>query len=119
MGSLPGTSNKLVLPGEKNEIEGHNKVAVTFFTPTEFITKFPTANSWAAALATLSAAGWELVTVQHGLVIRGSMSSGGNLEGRLAPDPPSSDGKWEYSSCEAIAYFKRPIQAGRKIDDAL
>jgi hypothetical protein len=53
-------------------------------------------NPWAKAMGLLGQAGWELVSVQHG-----------NLEA-------------EHKALlrnEAVAYFKRPVQPGRGIDE--
>ena len=55
-------------------------------------------NPWSRALGELGAAGWELVSVQHGNKRAGTSSKGLILD-------------------HAVAYFKRPIQPGRPIDE--
>ena len=56
-------------------------------------------NPWEVAVAQLGEGSWELVTVQHANTA-GDMGAGGEL-----------------SNANAIAYFKRPIEPGRAIDD--
>lgn len=54
---------------------------------------------FSAALGLLGAAGWELVTVQHGAI---------------APTIPSHAG--DLRADNIIAYLKRPVVAGRAVD---
>ncbi len=58
-----------------------------------------TYNPFFAALGQLGAAGWELVTVQQGVI---------------APTIPSHAG--DIRSDNVVAYCKRPVAAGRAID---
>lgn len=58
-------------------------------------------NPWEMALGLLGLGGWEMVTIQHGLhVVVGAGVTSGSL-------------RWDNSS----AYFKRPVLAGRRIDE--
>lgn len=108
--------------------EHDTKVVLHYFTPTGVITKFPSINSWGQILAILSAAEWEAITMQHGLSISAPhVGWSGGVRG-MNTDHPSGEKiasggfegpRWQYDSCHMVAYFKRPIQAGRKIDDAL
>ena len=104
------------------------KVVLDYFTPTGVITKSPSLNWWGLVFATLAAAEWEAVTIQHGLIDVGGIGVTTNWLGTLRGiyvNHPSGDKyphggeKWKYEYCDMVAYFKRPIQAGRKIDDAL
>ena len=56
-------------------------------------------NPWEEAVAQLGAGGWELVSVQHANAA-GDMGAGGEL-----------------SNTNAIAYFKRPSEPRRAIDE--
>lgn len=58
-------------------------------------------NPWAYAFSFLGAASWELVNIQHSLMTGGSYGTG---SGTL---------RWD----DAVAYFKRPILSGRRIDE--
>ena len=58
-----------------------------------------TYNPFQAALGLLGAAGWELVTVQHGVI---------------APTVPSHAG--DLRADNVTAYLKRPVVAGRPAD---
>ena len=95
------------------------KSVLYYFTPTGVITRFPSINSWGQVFAILGTAEWEPINVQHGLAVPGSDTGwGGRLRG-IYVDHPSGDKQWIFDSCDMLAYFKRPVQAGRKIDDAL
>ncbi len=108
-------SSILYIRGNKVDI----KTVLYYYTPTGVITKLPSINSWGQVIAILSAAEWEAIDIQHGLEIA---DNAGGVSGRVRGmyvDHPSGDKDWKYDSCSMVAYFKRPIQAGRKIDDAL
>ena len=103
--------------------EYDSKVVFDYYAPTGVITKFSPTDAFGQAIGVLSAAGWELVSVQHRLFIHsmGASSSAisGDVTGRLSYKHPSGDSSYVWDGAEVVAYFKRPVQAGRKIDDAL
>lgn len=89
---------------------------VTWFTPSGAITRqlrddavdFPV-DAFERAMAQLGAGGWELVTFQHELV---------NLNARLGGDRYLASVHTGYAfSPFGVAYFKRPLVAGRAIDE--
>jgi hypothetical protein len=98
------------------------KVFVDYFSPTGVITKFPAIDSFGQVIGVLSAAEWELVNVQHRLYTTDSFGVstivGGQMTGLWYPHP-SGGFMLQFEGANIIAYFKRPIQAGRNIDDAL
>jgi hypothetical protein len=59
-------------------------------------------NPWQYAIGLLGTGGWEMVSVQHGNFER-NIGSGGGGKG-IVQD-------------ETVAYFKRPIQPGRRVDE--
>lgn len=59
---------------------------------------------WATAMARLGSAGWELVTVQHAAaLVHPAMGYGRETTGVL-------------SEASVVAYLKRPVVDGRKVD---
>lgn len=100
----------------ENKTQYQDVIAIDFYSPSGVITKWPALNSFAQMVGHLSAAGWELVTVQHA-------ESGGNggdhmyskLLGRTTQEYP--DMSWQFVRCELASYFKRPMEPGRKIDN--
>jgi hypothetical protein len=56
-------------------------------------------NPWEKSIALLGEAGWQLVSVQHANSA-GDMGGGGEIDHN-----------------NAVAYFKRPSESGRRIDD--
>ena len=98
------------------------KIVLCYYTPTGVITKFPYINTWGQVIAILGAAEWEAITMQHGLeIVSPHVGWSGGVRGIRMDhlDHPSGDKNWIYDACNMVAYFKRPIQTGRKIDDAL
>jgi len=61
-------------------------------------------NPFPKAMGLLGAAGWELVSVQHGLLTTRWNAAGAVLE----------QANW---FTEIVAYFKRPVEPGRAIDE--
>ena len=60
---------------------------------------------WATAMARLGAAGWELVAVQHAAsLVHPAMGYGRGAAGVLSEE-------------SIVAYFKRPMVDGRKVDE--
>lgn len=119
---------RMIYPEQKWD----NKIVLYYYTPTGVITKFPSINSWGQTIAVLGAAEWEAITMQHGLSINAPhVGWSGSLRGGSVAHPSGEKDfrfeggnrveidKWIYDSCHMVAYFKRPIQAGRNIDDAL
>jgi hypothetical protein len=95
------------------------KVVLHYFTTTGIIAK--SGDNWGQVLAILGAAEWEPINIQHGLDIADVPSvrgTSGRVRG-MYMNHPSGEARWEYMDCSMVAYFKRPIQAGRAIDDAL
>ena len=56
---------------------------------------------WDRLLGLLGLAAWEMVSVQHGIYV---VVGAGSTSGELRPS-------------NASAYFKRPVQAGRRVDE--
>ena len=103
----------------QNENKVYGTIAIDYYSPAGVITKFPSFE-FGRAIGVLSAAEWELTDIQHRLIIRSwNTGSSGELTGRLYYDHPSGDKSILFDGADVVAYFKRPMQAGRKIDDAL
>ncbi|HEU5368335.1 MAG TPA: hypothetical protein VFU69_07720, partial [Ktedonobacterales bacterium] len=51
----------------KSGVDRDHKLVVHWYVPTGVITRFPPINGWGELFAVLGAAGWEAITVQHGL----------------------------------------------------
>jgi len=88
------------------------RIVVYYFTPTGVITRFPSINSWGQAIAILGAAEWEVIAIEDGVANEAVVTGINRVH-------PSGDNGWQFEYCTWVAYFKRSIQAGRNIDDAL
>lgn len=92
--------------------EWDTKIVLDYYSPIGDITRFVSIKSWGQVLAILGAAEWEAITIQPGF---GDVQ----IDHPIRDKHPDGRNIWQFHSCSMVAYFKRPMQAGRNIDDAL
>lgn len=96
--------------------EHHRQVTVCYATAAGGQHCFPVVGSWLEAAAILGAAGWQVVQMYP---CQSLARTAADLDDGVQEPHCFNDRSWVYQGCLLLAYFQRPIQAGRAIDDAV
>jgi hypothetical protein len=103
-----------VLLVHKERTEYFPTTVVEFYAPAGVITRWKATPSFSQMIGLLGAAGWELVSTQ--IAGGDSGSIGPRLSERVVPDYP--DTAYSFDRCDMIAFLKRPVEPGRRIDNS-